>query len=138
MTTTLDMEDIRNLNLFKRITLIKTRFCFSYNNTIFFCVPRSMLMKAIGREGRNVKTMNQILKKRIRIIPSPEGISDIKRFIESIVSPVTFKDIGISENEVILNAGSQSKAALIGRDKRRLIEMHGIIKDFFGKDFRIV
>jgi len=132
------MEDIRNLNLFQRITLIKTRFCFSYNNTTFFCVPKSMLMKAIGREGRNVKTMNQILKRRIRIIPSPDGISDIKRFIESIVNPVTFKDIGVSENEVILNAGSQSKAALIGRDKRRLIEMQGIIKDFFGKDFRIV
>ena len=39
---------------------------------------------------------------------------------------------------LILTAGSQSKAALIGRNKRRLLELQRIAKDYFGKEFRIV
>ena len=61
-----------------------------------------------------------------------------KMFIIKIVAPVEFKDIDVKENEVILTAGSRNKAALIGRNKRRLIEMQGIIHDFFGKQFRII
>ncbi len=132
------MQDIRNLNLFQDITRIQTRFCFSYNNVIIFCVPKQLVMRAVGREGQNVRRMNQILRKRVKIIPQPEGIIDLENFVRNIVSPIEFKEIEIKGDEVILTAGSQSKAALIGRDKRRLIEMHGIIKDFFGKEFRII
>lgn len=138
MTTILDMQDLRNLNLFQRVTNIRTRFCFSYNNAIVFCVPRALVIRAVGRNGQNVKRINQILKKRVKIIPQPSGIADLENFVKNIINPVEFKEITISGNEVILTAGSQSKAALIGRDKRRLIEMQGIIKSFFGKDFRII
>ena len=80
----------------------------------------------------------QLYTKRIKIIPIPKSDKNIKSFIEFIVSPVTFKDLEIGEDEIVLNAGSQSKAALIGRDKRRLLEMQQIVKNFFKKDFRII
>jgi len=51
---------------------------------------------------------------------------------------VKFNDLEVTDNEIILTAGSHSKAALIGRNKRRMIEMQGIVKDFFSKEFRIV
>lgn len=138
MTTTIDMQDIRNLNLFQRITNIQTRFCFSYNNVLIFCVPKMMINRAVGKEGENVKRISQILRKRIRIISQPNGIEDLSKFISSIISPIEFKSVEIKEDEVILNAGSQNKAALIGRDKRRLLEMQSIIKNFFGKSFKII
>ena len=105
---------------------------------IIFCVPRDFVSRAVGEQGRNIRTMNEILGKRIKIIPSPRGLQDARYFIENIVRPVTFKDLEINSNEIILTAGSQSKAALIGRNKRRLLEMQKIIKDYFNKDFRIV
>lgn len=138
MVNILDMQDIRNLSLFERITRIRTRFCFPYNNAVIFCVPKALMMKAVGREGGNVKKISQILKKRIKIIAQPKDISDIKKFIEAIVSPFDFQGLEVTETEVILDAGPQSKAALIGRDKKRLLEMQTIVKDFFGKDFRII
>ena len=50
-----------------------------------------------------------------------------------------FKDFEIKENEIIITAGNiQNKAALIGRDKRRLIELEKITRDFFGKDLKII
>ena len=97
-----------------------------------------MISKAVGEGGRNVKEMNRILGRKIKIIPDPEGINESREFIENIVSPVTFKGMEIRDNEILINAGSQNKAALIGRNKRRLIELQKIVKDFFGKELRIV
>jgi NusA-like KH domain protein len=138
MVNTLDMQDLRYLNLFEKVTGIRTHYCFEYNNAVIFCVPREFVSRAIGPEARNLRRISEIIKKRVKVIAIPNNSQDIRRFIELVVSPVTFKDLEISTNEIILNAGSQSKAALIGRDKRRLIEMQKIIKDFFKKDFRII
>ena len=138
MVNTIDMQDMRYLNLFGKITRVYTRFCFMYNEAIVFCVPKPLLPKALGENAKNIRKMNEILRKRIKIVAKPKGIQDAKSFIESIVNPVTFKDLEIKDDEVILTAGSQSKAALIGRNKRRFLEMQKVIKDFFGKEFRIV
>jgi len=132
------MQDMRYLNLFGKISRVNTRFCFKYNETIIFCVPKKLVSKAIGKNGENVKHMSEILRKKIKIITKPQGIQDVKSFIEDIISPVKFRDIEVKENEIIITAGSQSKAALIGRNKRRFLEMQKIVKDFFGREFRIV
>ncbi|MBU1129265.1 MAG: hypothetical protein KJ949_01390 [Nanoarchaeota archaeon] len=138
MVTTIDMQDMRYLNLFSSITRISTRYCFKYNETLMFCVPKSLVSKALGPNASNAKKLNQILRKKIKIIPLPRGIEDIQSFIQNIVSPQTFKELEIKEDEIILTAGRESKAALIGRNKRRLLEMQKIIQDFFKKEFRIV
>ncbi len=138
MVNIIDMQDMRYLNLFRKITGVSTRFCLKYNEKIIFCVPRNLIPMALGENGRNIREMSEILGKKIKVIPGPKGIGDVKIFIRSIVDPVKFKDLEIKGNEIILNAGSQSKAALIGRNKRRLLEMQKITSDFFGKEFRIV
>jgi transcription antitermination factor NusA-like protein len=138
MVNTLDMQDLRYLNLFEKVTGIRTHFCFEYNNTIIFCVPKELVSKALGPEVRNLRRISEIIKKRVKVIQAPKDSDDIKKFIGFIVWPVTFKGLEVLPNEIILDAGSQSKAALIGRDKRRLIEMQKITKDFFKKDFRII
>ena len=139
MTSTINMQDMRYLNLFGKITRIDTRFYFVYNGIVFFCVPKELISKAIGEEGRNVRTLHNIIGKKIKIIPVPLGIQHIKPFIDIIVSPVTFKNVEVKGNELILTAGNtQNRAALIGRNKVRLSEMQKIIHDFFGKEFRII
>ena len=132
------MQHMRYLNLFGRITRISTRYCFNYNEAIVFCVPKKLISKAIGENAENAKQMRHILGKKIKVVATPVGIQDAKAFILAVVSPVTFKDLEITPTEIILTAGNQSKAALIGRNKRRLLEMQKIVKDFFKKEFRIV
>lgn len=132
------MQDLRYLNLFEKVTRVSTRFCFTYNEALVFCMPKKLIAKAVGEGGRNIKQISQIIRKRVKIVPSPRGVEDAKSFIEAIVSPVKFNGLEITNNEIILTAGSQSKAALIGRNKRRLLEMQKIVKDFFEKEFRII
>ena len=138
MVGTIGMQEIRYINLFGRITKINTRFCFPYNETIVFCVQRPLMSKAIGERGKNIKQLSQILNKKIKVVSLPRDVRDVSDFIKAIVNPVMFKELEIKENEIILNAGNQSKAALIGRNKRRLIEMQKIVKNYFGKEFRII
>ncbi len=138
MVNTISMQDMRHLNLFGKITQINTRFCFSYNDSIIFSVPGNLVSKAVGENGRNVKKMNEILGKKIKIVSFPSGIKDGRKFIEAVVSPTTFKDFEFNDREVIITAGSQSKAALIGRNKRRFFELQKIIQDFFKRDLKII
>lgn len=138
MVNTIDMQDLRYLNLFSKITRISTKYCFMYNNVVIFAVPRKLISKAVGRDASNLKRINHILKKRVKVVAIPHGIQDARNLIESVVSPVTFKDIEIKDDELILTAGPQNKAALLGRNKRRLAEMQEIVRDFFGKEFKIV
>ncbi len=138
MTRTIDMQDMRYLNLFEKITRVRTRFCFNYNNMIVFGVPGPLVLRSLGPDAKNIKKIHHILGKRVKVVPLPQGSKDLKIFIEKIVTPVEFKDVEIKDNQVILTAGSRNKAALIGRNKRRLLEMQKIIHDFFGKEFKIV
>ncbi len=138
MTSTLDMQDLRYLNLFAKITRVDTRYFFEYNNMLVFCVPRKLVKQALGENAENLKKMSGIVGKRIRVVGYPEGIENAKEFIENIISPLTFNSLEIKDDEIILNASRMNKALLIGREKKRLDEMKNIIKYFFKRDFRIV
>jgi NusA-like KH domain protein len=136
MVKTIDMQEMRYLNLFESISGVRTRFCFKYNENIVFCVPRPLVSRAIGENGRNIRKLSEILGKRIRVIAAPRGIEDSETFIKTIISPLTIKDFQLRENEIIAGGG-KNKAVLIGRNKRRLLEMQKIVSDFFERDFRI-
>jgi NusA-like KH domain protein len=132
MTKVLDMQFIRYANIFDKVTNIRTNHCFEYNNTIIFAVPRKFVMMAIGMDNCNLKRLSEIIGKRVKIVAIPNGNEDMESFISVVTHPVKFKAVEIKDGEVIINSSSQSKASLIGRDKRRLKEMENIIEQYFG------
>ncbi len=136
MVKTIDMQEMRYLNLFEQLTHVTTRFCFKYNETIFFCVPKQLIAKSVGEHGRNIKQMSNILGRKIKIVAAPRGLQDAGAFIKAIISPLTIRGFYINDNGVVVEGG-KNKAALIGRNKRRLLEMQKIVQDFFGMGFRI-
>ena len=138
MTRTLDMKFIRYLNLFEKVTKVRTQHCFFYNSTIIFLVNKHEIPKAIGEGGKNIKKLSQILEKKVKIIQIPRVPEGIEKFILEIVYPVKFKGIEINNNCVTISAGMQSRAALIGRNKTRLSEMKEILEHYFGtKELKI-
>ena len=133
------MQTLRYLNLFNKVTHIQTRFCFRYNDAIFFCVPKTLVNKAIGKDSENLKKIGSILKKRVKVLPMPKDDKDIKKFLELLTNPIKFKELEISDNDLIITAGGkQTKAILLGRNKQRFLEMQTIVKDFFNKEYKIV
>ncbi len=95
-------------------------------------------MRALGRDASNLRRLGEVIRKRVKIVVAPRGIQDAKFFIESIVSPIQFKEMQITDDEIVINAGGmQVKAALLGRNKKRLEEMQEIVKEYFQRDFRV-
>lgn len=125
------MQFIRYINLFNKISGVRTKHCFDYNSHLIFLVPKKLIAKSVGEEGKNIRKMNKILGKKIKIVKLPGGLWDIEEFVSDIVHPIQLKNIEVKNNEVVINAG-QHKAALIGRKKARLEEMKKIIAQYFG------
>ncbi len=133
----ISMEDLRHLNLFEKISKVRPISYFEYNRTFFFCVKKKEIFKAIGRDAENLRKLSKIFSKRIKVImsPSEEGFED---FLKAVTSPIVFEEVYLDGDKIILSAKGEDKAILIGRNKVRLLEMQKIVKEFFGKEFRIV
>ena len=137
--TTINMQTMRYINLLDSASHVKTRKCFVYNNIIFFAVPRKFMSRAIGPDASNIRRIQEKLGKKVRIIEEVEDSRDAKEFVEDIVNPVKFRSFEVDGTEATITAGNnQSKAILIGRNRRRFDELKQIINDIFGLDLKIV
>ena len=134
----IDMQTMRYINLLDRTSGIKTRKCFVYNNAIIFAVPKHMIAQAIGPGASNVRRIKDQLGKNVKIVAEPSGVSDAEEFVKEIVSPVRFKSLELAGDSFVLNAGSTSKAALIGRNRKRFEELNQILIDSFGIGLKII
>jgi NusA-like KH domain protein len=140
MANVIDMQLMRYINLFSKVSRIDTNTCFVYNSQIIFAVPKEAVSMAIGKDASNVKRMRDILGKKIRVVAMPdrENRDELATFVGDVVNPIEFNKIEVKDGSVTITAGRQSKAALIGRNRTREKELFGILKDHFGiRKFRI-
>tara|TARA_Y100000310_G_scaffold220507_1_gene222038 strand:- start:506 stop:928 length:423 start_codon:yes stop_codon:yes gene_type:complete len=128
----LSMQFIRYANLFSKVTRIRTNHCFEYNNAIVFAVPRKLVTRALGEDNQNLRKLNQVIGRKVKIVAIPQGREDIENFVSVITYPVRFKAIEIKDDSATINASNQSKASLIGRNKVRLNEMTNVLGQYFG------
>jgi len=133
MAGVIDMQLMRYINLFSKTTRVQTTKVFTYNNQIVFAVPKAKVSLAIGKGAVNVKRLNEILRKKIKVVtmPAVDDNDGIGKFVEETVAPIEFNKIEVKENSVVVTAGRQSKAALIGRNRTREKELADVLKNFF-------
>src|SRR3989339_781781 len=132
MAEVIDMQFMRYINLFARTTTVSTTKVFYYNNQIIFAVPKSKVSTAIGKGACNIKKMSETLQRKIRVVamPAVDDVEGIKKFIGDVVSPIEFNGVELKGGSAVVNAGRQSKAALIGRNRIREKELADVLKSF--------
>ena len=81
MGAKLDFDLIYSLNLFSKITRVRTKNCFRYNNWLIFVVPPQIVPKALGQKGENVQKIGRLLKCKVKVIPE----SSMEPFVKAIV-----------------------------------------------------
>jgi N utilization substance protein A len=133
------MQTMRYINVLDQATRVKTSKCFVHNNTVFFAVPKAMISKAVGPGAKHVKSVQQKLGRKVKIIQESTGSGDVARFVSSIVAPVEFTSAEIKEGALVIKAGSmQNKAGLLGRHKKRLDELKAIVEGVFRVDLKVI
>ena len=140
MARTIDMQQMRYINLFSKVSRIDPKSSFKYNGQLIFLVPRMQVSQAIGKDASNVRKMSSIMGKKVKIIASPKEDDEkqMAAFIEKLVSPTELIKVELKDSNLIINATRVNKANLIGRNRVKEQELNKILKDFFNLELKIV
>ena len=125
MVGTIDMQSMRYLNMFNKVSRVPTKYCFKYNNTLVFAVPKSKVTIAMGPGAKNAKALSAKLGQKVKIVGFTENANSesLSSFISNLVDPVTFTKLDLRENEITITGGRQARASLIGRNRIREKEL---------------
>ena len=133
MDTTLDIKSIQYMNLLSFMTGVMALDCFEYNSSIIFVMKPELMRKALLNNGEKIKQFSNKINKNVKIVPLPENssIENLEKFILSVTYPVKFKKLTKNNQGITINASSEIKARLIGRNSVRLMELSNIVKKYF-------
>lgn len=117
------------ISLFEKVTKAKIKDCFEEENKLYFIVQHGEIGKAIGKNAINVKKLQNIINRKIKIVEFyPETIG----FIKNYIYPIRVKEIQEKEGIfIIIVNDSQSRGLLIGRNATNLRELEKIVKRYF-------
>lgn len=131
-----DSESMKLIALFESMTGANVKDCIA-NEKLIFIIEENDMGKAIGKNGVNIKRMENNLKRKIKLV---EYSSDVLQFVRNIIYPIEVLDIK-NEDEIITIHGkdTSSKAMLIGRERQNVIHVTNIVKRYFDiKEIKIV
>ena len=140
MATIIDMQQMRYINLFSKISGVEPNSSFMYSGQLFYLVPFAKVSKAIGKDAINAKKLGSIVGKKIRVIATPnkENESQVVKFVEDLTEPVEINKIEIKDSSVIISATRMSKANLIGRNRVKEKQLNKILKDVLGMGLKFL
>jgi N utilization substance protein A len=138
MKITYDANSMKLMSMFESLTRAKVKDCFENKGAVVFVVEEGEIGKALGKGASNVRRIEGLLKKRIRII---EYNSDIIRFVSNVIMPNRAKDIVYEEGIITITPqDSQSRGYLIGRAAEVLRNNESIVQKYFSevKEMKVV
>ena len=129
MSIKYDANTMEFMSLFETLTRASVKDCFESDGQLVFIVNKGEIGKAIGKKAVNVKKLEGLLKKKIKII---EFSDEMLEFVKNIVQPCKVKDIAEEEGSVTITAeDSYNRGLLIGRAAVNLRGYEKIVKRFF-------
>ncbi|MBW2966806.1 NusA-like transcription termination signal-binding factor [Candidatus Woesearchaeota archaeon] len=124
-----DINLMKFISMFETITRAQVKDCFEIGERLVFVVKEGNIGKALGKGGSNVKRLERMLKKKLRII---EFNPDLIQFIKNVVFPSKVKEI-VEEDKIITITplDSETRGYLIGRGAVNLNVTKEIVRRYF-------
>lgn len=132
-----DVNLMKTISLFENITRASVKDCIEQEGRIIFIVNQNEMAKAIGPKGANIRKLENLLKKKIKIVEYSE---DVVEFVKNIVAPVKTGDVVLEDDVITITpADSMSRGLLIGRSAVNLRGFESIVKRHFPiKEIKVV
>ena len=132
-----DIEIINFLGIFDQITRVHASDCFKQDKRLVFVVAEGMAGKAVGKAGQNIKKLETMLKKKIKIV---EKNDDLIIFVNNVIHPNKAKEITEEDDIVTITpVDSITRGYLIGREAVNLRNYEKIVKRYFDiKEIKVV
>ena len=133
-----DINLMKFMQLFESVTRAKLKDCINNieDEQVIFVVEENEIGKAIGKGGSNVRRLEDLLKRKIKIV---EFNQEIKQFIRNFVMPLQVKEINEENNTItITGPDTKTKGLLIGRERKNLENLKSVVKRYFDvEDIRV-
>lgn len=131
-----DSESMKLIALFESMTRAKVKDCI-VNDKLIFIVEENEMGKAIGKNGANIKRMENMLKKKIKLV---EFSNDALKFIRNFIYPIEVLDIKQENGTITIHGKDTStRAMLIGRERQNINHTTNIVRRYFDvKEIRVV
>lgn len=123
-------ETLKLMSLFESVTRSRLKDCFVDKNEMqTFVVQQGEIGKAIGKGAVNVKKLEKMLNRKIKILEFNSSLID---FVRNLLYPL--KTRNIVENECIVtieSEDSKTRGLIIGRNAVNLRNFEAIAKKYF-------
>jgi len=133
-----DINLMKFMQLFESLTRAKLKDCINNveDEQLIFIVEENEIGKAIGKKGSNVRRLEDLLKRKIKIV---EFNPDIKQFIRNFVMPLQIKEVNEEDNKITITGfDTKTKGLLIGRERKNLENLKSVVKRYFDvEDIRV-
>jgi len=124
-TITLDTNAIQSIQIFERLTHARCKDYILQETMSFFIVEPDNIGKAIGKQAVHIKQLEQVLRKKIRII---EYAPELKQFVQNVIAPLRIDNFEEHDGVVLLAAKDlKTRGMLIGRNASHLRLYEAII-----------
>ena len=129
MGKSFDMNTIGFINTFEKSTHVNVIDCIFDDENIYFLVEFGKAGMAIGKNGKNIKKMQGMFKKNVKVF---EYNKEPKKIIENMIPGCN--SIEIEENRATVKISPSEKGRIIGRmgsnikKIRKLLERNSDIK----------
>lgn len=120
--TKLTQESLRNISLFEQVTGTEVKDCVDEEERLTFLVDHEKLGKAIGRNAKNLRTLQERTGKDVEVVGFHE---DPEQFVRNLFHKVTIEDLEFVENEegeevAQVTINEEEKGRAIGKGGRNV------------------
>lgn len=124
-----NVESLQRMAHFEKLTRSRLKDFIETETKMFFVVEKGFLRKALGPDMKNVRKLETIFKKKIKII---EHNDDVIRFTINVLAPLKVVDIKELDGIITITGPDQkTKGLMIGSRATNLRMFESIVKKYF-------
>lgn len=133
----LTLETIQTINLFEQLSGAQIKDCIREDDSIIFIVEEGNIKKALGKDNANLRRIEGILKKKVRLIAFS---ADVVKFINNLLYPLKVDKIEKKEDTVEIHIkDSRIKGKVYGRGRENLYWIQDLVKKYHNiKEIKII
>ena len=131
----LTMDQMRKISLFQNITKVTPRDCIDHEkqDRLIFVVNEGKMGLAIGKNGSNIKSLQNLLKRNIELV---EYFNDPIKFLKNLLNAKLINEVKISKRadgspQAIVLVNPNNKGLVVGRAGRNAEKARLLAKRYF-------
>jgi len=131
----LTMDQMRKISLFQNITKVTPRDCIDdeKQDRLIFVVNEGKMGLAIGKNGSNIKSLQNLLKRNIELV---EYYNDPIKFLKNLLNTKLVNEVKISTRadgspQAIVLVNPNNKGLVVGRAGRNAEKARLLAKRYF-------